>query len=186
MSSFQKKYIKEIIPIMKEKFNYKNALAVPKVVKVTVNIGINRAKSEKDSQYVEIVEKTVAEITGQRPVKNLAKQSIAGFKIRKGLVVGVSTVLRSHRMHDFLTKLINVTLPRIRDFRGIPEKSIDQGGNLSMGIKEQIVFPEVSPEKTERLHNLQIVITTNAPNHEQGLELFKLMGFPIRSKEDKG
>ncbi len=179
MSSLKKKYIKEIVPAMKEKFGYKNLLAVPKIIKVTVNVGINRAKSEKDSKYIGIVEGTLSDITGQRPVKNLAKKSIAGFKIREGLVVGVSTVLRSHIMNDFLEKLINVSLPRIRDFRGIPEKSIDQGGNLSIGIKEQIVFPEISPEKSERLHNLQIVITTSAPNHEQGVELFKLMGFPI-------
>jgi len=179
MYSIKKKYIKEIIPAMKEKFGYKNMLAVPKVIKVTVNVGINRAKSEKDSKYIEIVEKTISEITGQRPVKNLAKKSIAGFKIREGFVVGISTVLHSHRMYDFLTKLINVSLPRIRDFRGILEKSIDQKGNLSIGIKEQIVFPEISPDKVGRLHNLQIVMIINAPNHEQGLELFKLMGFPI-------
>jgi len=181
MSSLKKKYIKEIVPAMKEKFGYKNLLAIPKVIKVTVNVGINRARSEKDSQYVQVVEGTLSDITGQRPVKNLAKKSIAGFKIREGLVVGVSTVLHSHRMNDFLTKLINISLPRIRDFRGIPEKSIDQGGNLSMGFKEQIVFPEISPEKSEKLHNLQIVITTSAPNHEQGVELFRLMGFPIVS-----
>ena len=179
MFSIKEKYVKEIIPAMKKKFGYKNILAVPKVTKITVNVGINRAKSGKDPKYVEIVEKTISEITGQRPVKNLAKKSIAGFKIRKGFVVGVSTVLRSHKMYDFLNKLINVSLPRIRDFRGILKKSIDQGGNLSIGIKEQIVFPEISPEKVERLHGLQIVITTNAPNHEQGVELFKLMGFPI-------
>jgi len=180
MSSLREKYKKEIVPVMKEKFGYKNILAVPKIIKVTINIGINRAKSEKDSQYVKIVEGTVSEITGQRPVKNLAKKSIAGFKIREGFVVGISTVLRSHKMYDFLTKLINISLPRIRDFRGIPEKSVDQRGNLSIGIKEQIVFPEISPEKAERLHNLQIVITTNTPNHEQGVELFKLMGFPFK------
>jgi len=181
MFSLKKKYIKEIIPAMKEKFGYQNILAIPKITKITVNVGINRAKSEKNSQYVEIVERTISEITGQRPVKNLAKKSIAGFKIREGFVVGISTVLHSHKMYDFLTKLINVSLPRIRDFRGIPEKSIDQRGNLSIGIKEQIVFPEISPEKAERLHSLQIVITTDAPNHEQGVELFKLMGFPIIS-----
>jgi len=181
MSLFKEKYIKEIIPAMKEKFGYKNILAIPKVTKVTVNVGINRAKSEKDSKYIGIVEDTITQITGQRPVKNLAKKSIAGFKIREGIVVGVSTVLHSHKMYDFLTKLINVSLPRIRDFRGISEKSVDQGGSLSIGIKEQIVFPEISPEKSERLHNLQVVITTNAPNHEQGLELFRLMGFPFKS-----
>ncbi len=181
MFSLKKKYIKEIIPAMKEKFGYQNILAIPKITKITVNVGINRAKSEKNSQYVEIVERTISEITGQRPVKNLAKKSIAGFKIREGFVVGISTVLHSHKMYDFLTKLINVSLPRIRDFRGIPEKSIDQRGNLSIGIKEQIVFPEIFPEKAERLHSLQIVITTDAPNHEQGVELLRLMGFPIIS-----
>lgn len=180
MSSLEEKYIKKIIPALKDKFGYQSNLAVPRIIKVTVNTGINRARSEKDGQYVEMVSDNIAEITGQRPVKNLAKKSIAGFKIREGLVVGVSTVLRSHKMYDFLTKLINVTLPRIRDFRGIPSKSIDLRGNLSIGLKEQIMFPEISPEKSERIHGLQIVITTNAPNREQGKELFKLMGFPIK------
>jgi large subunit ribosomal protein L5 len=180
MSSLEEKYIKEIIPALKDKFGYQSNLAVPRIIKVTVNAGINRARSEKDGQYAEMVSDNIAEITGQRPVKNLAKKSIAGFKIREGLVVGVSTVLRSHKMYDFLTKLINVTLPRIRDFRGIPAKSIDSRGNLSIGLKEQIMFPEISPEKSERIHGLQIVITTNAPNKEQGKELFKLMGFPIK------
>jgi large subunit ribosomal protein L5 len=180
MSSLEKKYIKEIIPALKKKFGYQNNLAVPRVIKVTVNAGLNRAHSEKDAQYAEMVSDNIAEITGQRPIKNLAKKSIAGFKIRKGLVVGVSTVLRSHKMYDFLTKLINVTLPRIRDFRGISSKSIDQRGNLSIGFREQIMFPEISPEKAEKIHGLQVVITTNAPNKEEGKELFKLMGFPIK------
>lgn len=176
----KQKYLKKIIPEMKTIFGYKNNHAVPKIKKITVNIGLNRARAEKDAKYIETVNETILEITGQQPVKNFAKKSIAGFKIRDTHIVGLSTVLRGNKMYDFLGKLINITLPRTRDFRGIPLKSVDREGNLSIGIKEQVVFPEIDPEKIERTHGLEVVITTNAKNQEKGLQLFKLFGFPFR------
>lgn len=173
----KKKYSKEVIPGMIKRFNYKNKLAVPKIEKITINAGLGRAVTEKNPKYVEIVEETISKITGQRPVKNPAKKSIAGFKIRAGMTVGLQTTLRGERMYNFMGKLINIALPRIRDFRGLNEKSVDQQGNLSIGFKEQIVFPEIAPENVERTHGLQAVITTTAKNHKEGLELFKLFGF---------
>lgn len=178
----KQKYLKEIIPAMKSSFGYKNNYAVPQIKKITLNVGLSRNITEKDSKYIDVVLETISEITGQQPVKNYAKKSIAGFKIRTSNIVGVSTILRSAKMYDFLEKLINIALPRIRDFRGISAQSVDKNGNLSIGFKEQIVFPEINPEKIQRVHGLQVVITTNAKNQEQGLELFKLFGFPFKEK----
>jgi len=179
--NLKKKYLKEIIPEMQAKFGYKNKFMVPKIDKITINVGLNRAKVEKDRNYLKIVSKTISQITGQQPVQHFAKKSIAGFKIRTTTIVGLSTVLRSTRMYDFLERLINISLPRIRDFRGIRPESVDKKGNLTIGIKEHIIFPEIDPEKIQRIHGLQIVISTTAKTQEQGLQLFKLLGFPFRS-----
>lgn len=178
--SLKQKYQKQIIPEMKKRLGYKNSQAVPKIKKITVNVGINRNITEKDHKYIEIVAGTISEITGQKPVLNMAKKSIAGFKIRASTTVGASVILRSAKMYDFFEKLINIALPRIRDFRGIPLKSVDKNGNLSIGFREQTVFPEINPEKMERIHGLQVVITTTAKSREAGIELFKLFGIPFR------
>lgn len=170
-------YLKKIVPELIKQFGYQNRLAVPRVEKIVVNVGLSRGITEKNSKYIDSVIKTIAKITGQQPVKNAAKKSIAGFKIRQGMPVGVSTILRGPRMYDFMEKLINIALPRVRDFRGLKKQSVDQQGNLSIGFKEQIVFPEIAPENVERTHGLQAVITTTAKNHKEGLELFKLFGF---------
>lgn len=173
-------YQQEIIPAMQERFGYSNALVVPRLEKVTINVGVSRSITEKNPKYIDLIIQTIQRITGQKPVTNKARQSIAGFKIRSSNIVGVSTVLRSSRMYDFLERLINVVLPRIRDFRGLSKKSVDKNGNLSIGIKEQTVFPEINPENIEKTHGLQVVITTTAKTQEEGLELFKLFGFPFR------
>ncbi|MDA2935649.1 50S ribosomal protein L5 [Patescibacteria group bacterium AH-259-L05] len=178
--SLRQTYQKEIIPAMQKKFGYTNALAVPKIEKVTVNVGINRSMSEKNPKYIDLVIQTIQNITGQKPVTKRARKSIAGFKIRNTTVVGVNTVLRASKMYDFLEKLINVTLPRIRDFRGLLRKSVDANGNLSIGFKEQIMFPEINPENVVRTHGLQVVITTTAKTREEAIELFKLFGVPFR------
>ncbi len=180
--SLKQKYLKQVVPELMKKLNLKNKLATPKMEKVIVNIGLNRNIVEKDQKYQEIAAQTIAKITGQIPVKNLAKKSIAGFKIREGLVVGLSTILRGQKMYDFVEKLINIALPRIRDFRGLLKESIDCQGNLSIGFKEQTVFPEILQESVERTHGLQVVIVTKAKNKEEGFELFKLLGFPFREK----
>ncbi len=175
-------YVKKAVPELVRIFGYKNKHAVPRIGKVVVNVGLNRAMMEKDQKYADLVTETISKITGQRPVVNLAKKSIAGFKIRKGIPVGMHTTLRGPKMYDFLEKLINIALARIRDFRGVDQKNIDQKGNLSIGLKEQTVFPEVIQESIEKTHGLQVTITTTAKNREESLELFKLLGFPFREK----
>ncbi len=178
----KKKYLKEVVPAMKVKFGYKNDRIVPKIEKVTVNIGLSRTITEKNPKYAEIAGETIVKITGQRPVRNLARKSIAGFKVRQGMLVGLSVTLRSAKMYDFLEKLIRVALPRTRDFRGIPLKSVDGQGNLSIGFKEQIVFPEITPENVQKSHGFQVVITTSTRDREKGLTLLELIGFPFRKE----
>lgn len=180
--NLKQKYIKEVIPAMREKFGYKNDLAIPKIEKVVVNVGLSRAITEKDPKYIDLVKDSLNKITGQKPVETLARKSISGFKIRQGLIVGLMVTLRGNRMYDFLDKLINVALPRTRDFRGLSIKSVDKFGNLSIGIREHLVFPEIRPEDVQKVHGLEITITTTAKSQEKGLELFKLLGFPFREK----
>jgi large subunit ribosomal protein L5 len=175
----KEKYQKEVIPIMKQKFGYKNDLAVAAIEKVVVNIGIG-SSALKDKKAQELISKDLALIAGQKPSPALAKKAIASFKTRKGMTVGLKVTLRGKRMFDFLSRLINIALPRTRDFRGIDPKSVDQGGNLTIGIKEHIIFPEISQEDIKKIFGLEITIVTNAKKREEALELFKLLGFPIR------
>jgi len=177
------KYQKEVIPQMMEKFGYKNPMAVPKIEKVIINTGFGRLIVEKTSEeqkkILDSISEDLALISSQRPILTKAKKSIAGFKIRKGLPIGAKVTLRRKRMYDFLERLIQVALPRSRDFRGISLSSFDKNGNLTIAIKEQIAFPEVSPERTKNIFGLEITVTTNAKRREEAIELFKLMGFPI-------
>jgi large subunit ribosomal protein L5 len=166
-------YIKNIIPIMKEKFGYKNILAMPKIKKVVINIGINPGMKDK----MNTIESTLIRITGQKPVKTLAKKSISNFKIRQGMVIGMMVTLRKKRMYDFVDKLINVVLPRLRDFHGLLEKSIDKNGNLNIGFREHIVFPEINPDEIESLHGLEISIVISTKDKKEGIEFLKLCGF---------
>lgn len=177
-SRLEQKFKQEIAPALDKKFNYGNILAVPKIEKVTVNVGINSRNT--DSGLLEAVENNVIRITGQKPVRTKAKKAISAFKIRQGMVVGVKVTLRGKMMYDFIDKLINVALPRIRDFRGLSIKSIDKQGNLTIGFKEHNVFPEIKSDEVERLHGLEVVISTNAKNREHGEELFRLFGFPFQ------
>lgn len=182
-SRIKTKYTKEVIPEMKKIFGYKNNLAVPKIEKVVVAVGLSA--SLKDAKVLDIVEETLKKITGQKPVKTLAKKSISNFKIRQGIPVGMVVTLRGTRMYDFIDKLINVTFPRVRDFRGISPKFLDKGGNLSVGFRENISFPEIKSEEIERMHGLQVTIKTTTRNKEKGLTLLKLMGFPFQGEENK-
>lgn len=179
MSDLKQKYIDEVIPKMKEKFGYKNNMSVPKINKTVVNIGIG-SSALKDEKVQETISKDLALITGQKPKPTLTRKAIAGFKTRQGMVVGLKVTLRGKRMFDFLSRLINTALPRTRDFRGLSPESIDRGGNLNIGIKEHIIFPEISQEDIRRIFGLEISVVTNAENQEQALELFKLFGFPIK------
>lgn len=178
MITLEEKYKKEVIQEMKKIFGYKNDLAVPRLVKVVVNVGVGRAL--KDDKFVDYATNTLARITGQKPVITKAKKSISAFKIRAGMVVGLKVTLRGRRMYDFVDKLINIALPRVRDFRGLEAKSVDRRGNLTVGFAEHLIFPEIKSDEVERLHGLEVVIDTNAKNQREGLTLFKLLGFPIK------
>src|SRR4030042_5649504 len=176
----QEKYKKEIVLLMKEKFVYKNNLAVPKIKKVVVNIGTG--SFSKDEQTRQLIAKDLTLITGQKPVSTLSKKDISAFKIRQGMVVGMKVTIRGKRMFDFISRLINIVLPRIRDFRGLSPDSIDKSGNLNIGIREYIIFPELSGEDIKKIFGLEVTVVTDAKKREEATELFKLMGFPIKSE----
>jgi large subunit ribosomal protein L5 len=181
--TLKEKYQKEIIPELKDKFKYSNNLLVPKVSKVVVNVGFG--KRVKDKDYIKNVEKTLIRISGQRPVFTKAKKSISSFKIREGMIIGAMVTLRGDRMYHFLDKLINVTFPRVRDFRGISAKAIDKQGNLTIGFKENSAFPEVKVEDINNVHGLEVIVDSTANNKEEGHELYKLLGFPFKKETEK-
>lgn len=178
MSRLKEKYIKEVIPEMKKNFGYKNDLAVPRLIKVLINAGTGRALT--DDKFLDTVKNTLERITGQKPIFTRAKKSISAFKIRKNMIVGAMVTLRGERMYDFVDKLINVTLARVRDFRGLDNKSIDHGGNLTIGFKEHLVFPEIKSDEVDKLHGLEVIIDTGAKNKEEAGHLFRLLGFPFK------
>jgi large subunit ribosomal protein L5 len=178
MLLLKEKYTKEVIPKMKERFGYRNDLAVPKIIKVIVNTGFN--PNTKDEKIRQEMANDLALITGQKANLCPAKKAEAAFKTRKGMIVGLMITLRGQRMYDFLDRLVHIVLPRSRDFHGLPEKNIDQSGNLNIGLKEQIVFPEISAESTKNIFGFEVAVVTTAKNHQRGVELFKLLGFPIK------
>lgn len=179
-SRLYKQYKEQIVPHLMEKFGYKNRMQAPKIIKVTLNVGYGRNVKEK--AFIENVEKTLIAITGQKPVHNKSKKSISNFKIREGMNIGVSVTLRGKRMYDFVDKLVNVTLPRVRDFRGISKKGFDRQGNYTLGLKENISFPEISSDALDKIHGLEMVMNTSAKNKEEGLELLTAIGFPFQDK----
>ena len=175
--SIKEKYSKEAIQAMKEKFAFKNALQVPRIQKVVVNAGIG--KFIKDSNMIKDIVSSMEIITGQKAVLTKSRLSIAGFKIREGLEVGVKVTLRGKRMWEFLDRLVAASIPRIKDFQGIKNSSVDSNGNLNIGLKEHIIFPEIMPENVKNIFGLQVIVVTNAKKREEGLELFRILGFPI-------
>jgi len=184
ITSIKEKYKKVALPKMKEKFGYKNVMAIPKIEKVVINIGFGKVISPKtkdeQKKFIEYISKNLSSICGQKPVMTVARKSISTFKLREGSVIGSKVTLRGKKMQDFMEKLVNVVLPRSRDFLGINPKSIDERGNLNLGIKEHIAFPEISPEKSPIILGMEITITTNAKSRAEGLELFKLLDFPFK------
>ncbi|MCX6746362.1 MAG: 50S ribosomal protein L5 [Candidatus Parcubacteria bacterium] len=178
MMTPKEKFKKKIIPELKKQFGLKNDLEVPRIEKVVLNVGLG--KSLKDANFLDNVESTLMRITGQKPIKTKAKKSISNFKIRKGMVIGLKVTLRGQRMYDFLEKLVNVVLPRVRDFRGLTAKAIDQGGNLNIGIKEHLAFPEIKADEIEKLHGLEIAVVTTAKSREEGRALLVAFGFPFK------
>ncbi|HDH04056.1 MAG TPA: 50S ribosomal protein L5 [Candidatus Campbellbacteria bacterium] len=177
MQTLKEKYNKTVVPEMKKKFGYKSNFAVPKILKVVISTGTG---SLKDENKKKIIEKSLALITGQKPVENPAKKSIASFKLRQGMTIGYSVTVRRKRMYSFLEKLINAAIPRIRDFRGLDSSSIDETGNLTIGFKEHIVFPEVSDQDVRESFGLGVTVATNAKTKPEAVELLKFIGFPIK------
>lgn len=177
----QKQYNETVVPALKEAFGYKNIMQVPRIEKIVVNVGFGR--HSKDNNFIEGVERTLERITGQKPVRNKAKKSISNFKIREGMDVGASVTLRGKTMYEFLYKFINLTLPRVRDFRGLNPKSFDAAGNYSVGFKENLAFPEMGVEANDLIHGLEITVSTTAQSAEEGFTLLEKMGFPFRKKK---
>ena len=178
MSQLQKKYEEQVVPKLQEKFGYANVHQIPKIDKVVLNMGLGEA-----IQNIKILDSAVDElmsIAGQRPVITRAKKSIAAFKLRTGMPIGCMVTLRRNRMYDFLDKLVNIALPRVRDFRGISRKAFDGAGNYSLGIKEHIIFPEIEYDKIDKIKGMNICIVTTAKTDSEGRELLSLMGMPFR------
>ncbi len=178
MTRLHERYQKDVIPALTKRFNYKNRMAVPRVEKVTVNIGLGEA-----SQNIKLLDTAALElglITGQKPVITRAKKSIANFKIRKGMPIGCMVTLRGERMYEFLDRLTNIVLPRVRDFKGLPSNSFDGRGNFTLGIRDQLVFPEIDYTRVDKIKGMNVTITTSAHTDEEGRELLKLLGVPLR------
>ena len=174
----QEKYLSEAVKGMMDKFNYKNVMEIPKITKITLNMGVGDAAQDK-----KVLEGALADMTaiaGQKPVVTKARKSVAGFKIREEWPIGCKVTLRGEQMYEFLDRLISIAIPRIRDFRGFTDKAFDGRGNYSLGIKEQIVFPEVDFDKIDRIRGLDITITTTAKTDDQGRALLKAFGFPFK------
>jgi len=174
----KEKYKKEILPALKKELGLKNDYLAPKIEKVVLNVGFG--KHTKEKEYAAIVVKTLTKITGQKPVLTKAKKAISAFKIREGMIIGALVTLRGDRMYDFVERLVNITFPRVRDFRGILENIIDHDGNLTIGFKEHLPFPEIKQEDIDHIHGLEITIVTSTQNRAAALELFRLLGFPFK------
>ncbi|MFA5637400.1 MAG: 50S ribosomal protein L5 [Anaerovoracaceae bacterium] len=170
-------YKSDVFKAMMDKFNYKNVMEVPKLSKVTVNIGLGEAKD--NPKMMETATEELALITGQRPVITKAKKSVANFKVRQGMPVGTKVTLRGENMYEFADKLFNIALPRVRDFKGVSKNSFDGRGNYSMGLKEQLVFPEINYDKVDKIKGMNIVFTTTAKTDEEAKALLEFMGMPF-------
>ncbi|MBN2884410.1 50S ribosomal protein L5 [Patescibacteria group bacterium] len=179
--SLKEKYQKEVVPQLKERFGYKNNLLVPRMQKVVINVGFGKHAKEKEA--IALIEKALTKISGQKPIMTKAKKSVSAFKLRQGQVIGSVATLRGERMYDFVDKLVNVTFPRVRDFRGISDHGVDRTGNITIGFKDYSAFPELRPEDVDTVYGLELSINTNAKNREEGLALFTALGFPFKKNE---
>lgn len=178
MSTFKKLYNEEIAPSLMKKFNYDSKMEIPKVEKIVINMGVGEAA--RDSKFIEAAVKDLELISGQKPVINKARKSIAGFKIREGQEIGAKVTLRGEQMYNFMEKLIKISLPRVRDFRGVSNKAFDGKGNYTLGIKEQIIFPEIEYDQILKVRGMDIVFVTTAKTNEEALELLSGFGMPFR------
>lgn len=178
--NLKEKYISEIVPALKEKYGYKSIMQVPKLEKIVINMCVSDVKD--NSKAMDNALKDLTDIAGQKPVITKAKKSIATFKIREGMNLGCKVTLRANKMYDFATKLFNVALPRVRDFKGVSPKSFDSTGNYTLGIKEQMIFPEIEYDKIDKVRGMDIVFVTTAKTDEEALSLLSMLGLPFSSK----
>src|SRR5271155_1831263 len=183
MTRLQEKYRSEVLPALVKRFSYANAMAAPKLRKITLNIGMGEA-----SANIKLLDTAVVElglIAGQKPAVNKAKKSIANFKIRKGMPIGCCVTLRGEKMYEFLDRLCSIVLPRVRDFKGLPASSFDGRGNYTLGLKDQLVFPEIDYTRVDKINGMNITLTTSARTDEEARELLKLLGMPFRTKTEE-
>ncbi|MDI6709829.1 MAG: 50S ribosomal protein L5 [Thermoanaerobacterales bacterium] len=178
MSRLKEKYEQEVVPALMDKFGYKNRLQVPRLEKVVINMGLGEAIA--NPKAIDAAVKDLETITGQRPVVTRAKKSVAAFKVREGMKIGAKVTLRGTRMYDFADKFMNIALPRVRDFRGVSPKSFDGRGNYTIGVKEQLMFPEIEYDKIDRVRGMDITFVTTAGTDEEARELLRLMGMPFQ------
>jgi len=173
-------YKNEVVSAMMDKFKYKNVMQVPKLEKIVINMGVGEAK--ENAKFLESAVDELATISGQKPVVTKARKSVAAFKLREGMSVGTKVTLRGDRMYEFMDRLVNIALPRVRDFRGVSDRSFDGRGNYALGIKEQLIFPEINYDKVEKVRGMDIVIVTTAKTDEESRELLRLMGMPFANR----
>lgn len=178
MNTLKEKYNNDVVSSLMEKFNYKSVMQVPKVEKIVVNMGVGDAV--QNSKALDMAVEELSQITGQRPVITKAKKSIAGFRLREGMPIGAKVTLRGERMYDFLQKLVDVSLPRVRDFRGISKKAFDGRGNYTLGVKEQLIFPEINYDQVSKVRGMDVVIVTTANTDEEAAELLTQLGMPFQ------
>ena len=181
MHHLQERYNKEIVPALRKEFSFSNVMEVPKVTKVVVNIGVG-SETLTDNKAVDAAVNDLTTIVGQKPVVTKARKSISNFKLREGKAIGVKVTLRGERMWSFLDRLMNIALPRVRDFRGIPGDSFDGRGNYTLGLREQLVFPEIEYDKIDKLRGMEITVVTTAKTDEHGRRLLQILGMPFRKK----
>lgn len=177
MARLKEKYKQEILPALMKEFKYTSVMQAPRVVKVVINVGLGEATQH--AQALDAAQQDIAAISGQHPVITKARKSIASFKLRKGMPIGIMVTLRGDRMYEFLDKLVSVALPRIRDFQGLSRKAFDGSGNYTLGLKDQTIFPEISYDKVDKIRGMEICIVTTARSDAEGLRLFELMGMPF-------
>ncbi len=179
MDRLQEKYQQEVVPALTEKFGYKNVMQLPKIEKIIINMGVGEAVGNPKALDAAVNDLTI--ISGQKPLLTRAKKSLAAWKLRQGMPIGCKVTLRGVRMYQFLDKFMNVALPRVRDFRGVTDKSFDGRGNYAVGLKEQLIFPEIEYDKIDKIRGMNIVIVTTAKTDEEARELLKLMGMPFKA-----
>jgi len=180
MSRLREYYKSDVVPALIKQFGYKNIMAVPKLVKINVNMGLGEAIA--NAKVLDVATEEISAITGQRPIVTRAKKSIAAFKLRQGMPIGVAVTLRGDRMFEFLDRLVSIALPRVRDFRGISDRSFDGRGNYTLGLKDQLIFPEIDYSKADKTRGMNITIVTTAGSDNEALELLKLLGMPFARK----